>query len=184
MRFSDKQIAGTVILLGSLQFILCMVVSESLYINYSVSKNFISDLGVGKVAWLFNSSIILFGLSVLASAYFFNKAFNYIPGTLLLFITGLGIAGVGIFPENIEPWHFIASFVAFFFGGILAIGAYRFEKPPLNCVSVILGLLSLGALVLFAIGSDLGLGQGGMERIIAYPILLWAIAFGTYLSNS
>ena len=27
----------------------------------------------------------------------------------------------------------------------------------------------------------LGLGKGGMERMIAYPALLWAVGFGGYL---
>jgi len=37
------------------------------------------------------------------------------------------------------------------------------------------------ALVLFASGTFLGLGKGGMERMIAYPALLWAIGFGGHL---
>jgi hypothetical protein len=35
--------------------------------------------------------------------------------------------------------------------------------------------------VLFASGNYFGLGRGGMERLIAYPTLLWSVAFGGYL---
>jgi hypothetical membrane protein len=44
---------------------------------------------------------------------------------------------------------------------------------PFSVISVILGLITLGALVLFMVGMDLGLGVGGMERMIVYPILMW-----------
>jgi hypothetical protein len=36
--------------------------------------------------------------------------------------------------------------------------------------------------VFFASSHYLGLGEGGMERIVAYPQTLWLIFFGTYLS--
>ncbi|MDO8553696.1 MAG: DUF998 domain-containing protein [Candidatus Micrarchaeota archaeon] len=181
MKFGDNQIAGTLFILGSLQFILCMLIAESIYPGYSVSKNFISDLGVGPTAPLFNSSIILFGISLLASSFFINRLFKYLPVTILLLVTSLGVIGVGIFPENIKLWHFIASFIAFFFGATVAIVTYKLEKPPLSYLSVVLGLISLASLVLFVSGIHLGLGIGGIERMIAYPTLLWAIAFGGYL---
>jgi len=47
-----------------------------------------------------------------------------------------------------------------------------------------LGLFSLTALFLLVFTRDygwLGLGAGGMERMIAYPMCLWMIGFGGYL---
>jgi hypothetical protein len=41
--------------------------------------------------------------------------------------------------------------------------------------------MCLGALVFFMAGVDLGLGVGGMERMIVYPILMWGAGFGGYL---
>ena len=54
------------------------------------------------------------------------------------------------------------------------------RKPPLSYFSVFLGIVSLSALVLFASGTYLGLGKGGMERMVAYPALLWVVGFGCY----
>jgi len=54
-------------------------------------------------------------------------------------------------------------------------------KPPLSYISVILGAISLVALVLMVSGNDLGVGIGGMERMIAYPALLWMVGFGGHL---
>jgi hypothetical protein len=59
--------------------------------------------------------------------------------------------------------------------------SYKLQKPPFSYFSVILGVVMLLALVLFASGTFLGLGKGGMERMIAYPALLWAIGFGGHL---
>jgi hypothetical protein len=36
-------------------------------------------------------------------------------------------------------------------------------------------------LALFAGNTFLGLGAGGMERMIFYPAMFWAIGFGAYL---
>ncbi|MFZ0011706.1 MAG: hypothetical protein WAL97_07380 [Halobacteriota archaeon] len=45
---------------------------------------------------------------------------------------------------------------------------------PLSC----LGIIALVAFVLLVTGHWLGIGKGGMERTIAYPIFLWALGFG------
>ncbi len=49
---------------------------------------------------------------------------------------------------------------------------------------MILGAATLTATVLFVTTRDygyLGLGVGGMERMMAYPTLLWIIGLGGYL---
>lgn len=54
-------------------------------------------------------------------------------------------------------------------------------KPPFSNFAVLLGVVSLVALALFGADIDLSLGRGGMERMIAYPELLWAVGLGSYL---
>jgi hypothetical protein len=41
--------------------------------------------------------------------------------------------------------------------------------------------MTLATLGLFESGQYLGLGAGGMERMIAYPALMWGAGFGGYL---
>jgi hypothetical protein len=43
------------------------------------------------------------------------------------------------------------------------------------------GVMTLVATVLYVNGIYLGLGPGGMERMVVYPVLLWSIGFGGYL---
>ena len=181
MELDDTKVAGTLLFLGAVQFLIVLVVAEALYPNYSVSLNYISDLGVGSTALIFNSSVFLLGLLVVAGAYFIRKALksNFLFITLIL--TGIGAMMVGLFPETAGVMHTIASLITFLFGGLAAIVSYRVEKPPFSYLSVVLGALGLVGLVLFASGNYLSLGVGGMERMIAHPVLLWAVGFGGHL---
>lgn len=181
MKYDDRKMAGTLIFIGSVQFLLGLVIAEALYPDYSVSENYISDLGVGTTSLIFNSSVFLLGVITVAGAYFIQRAFNSRLLSVLFALTGLGAMGVGLFPENFGIMHGIASLITFVFGGLSAIMSYRLQKPHLSYLSVLLGALSLVALALFGSSIYLGLGEGGMERMIAYPTLLWAIGFGSYL---
>jgi hypothetical membrane protein len=181
METLSTRIAGTMLFLGGVQFVIVMVIAEAIYPGYSVSRNFISDLGVGPVATLFNFSVSLLGLTAVLGAYFGQRTFRHPILTALFAIAGVGAIGVGVFPETVRPLHLLVSLVAFLFGGLSAIAAYPIERRPLNFLSILMGVLSLVALGLFAAGVYLGLGPGGMERMIAYPILLWLIGFGAQL---
>jgi hypothetical protein len=48
---------------------------------------------------------------------------------------------------------------------------------------MLMGLLTLIAFVLTVSHHNMGLGPGGMERMILYPFALWAVGFGGYLLN-
>jgi len=179
-----RKAAGSLILVGAAQFIVGMFVAEALYNGYSVADNYISDLGVGPSALIFNSSVFMFGLTVVVASYYLWRIFEEKLVVILFFLAGIGVMGVGVFPESVELIHPIVSLISFLFGGLSAIAAYELEKFPLNYISVILGLIALIAFVLFATDNFLGLGKGGMERMIAYPIVLWTIGFGGYLIGS
>ena len=179
-----EKLAGALIFLGATQFVVAMIAAEAIYPGYSVSNNYISDLGVGPAAVIFNTSVFLFGVTVVLSAYLIFRVFRKIPVATLFVLTGVGAIGVGVFPETAPGGiHTVVSFVAFFFGGLSAIFSYTLGKHPLTYCSIALGAFSLVALALFALQQYLGLGHGGMERMIAYPMLLWAIAFGGHLMS-
>jgi len=184
MKYNDQTMAGGLILFGGAQLVFGLLFAETAHPGYSVSANLISDLGVGPAALIFNSSITLLGLTLIISAYFIQRAYEKPIITTLIGLTGLGAMGVGLFPENVPVMHGIAATVAFIFGGITAIAAYKVQKKPLAYFSVVMGLLSLSALILFALRENAGLGPGGMERMIIYPILVWAISFGGYQIGS
>ncbi len=189
---NNAKIAGALFFVGSIQFVIALIIAEAIYPNYSTSANYISDLGVWNQpsAVIFNPSIILFGLLVIASAYFFRKHFKIRGVTVLFALAGAGAMGVGFFPEDtflvngVPVLHAISAVLVFIVGGISAIVSNRVTKSPFRYFSVILGAMALVAAVLFFTTQDLGylgLGVGGMERMMAYPTLLWIISFGGYL---
>jgi hypothetical membrane protein len=104
--------------------------------------------------------------------------------SLLLLLTGIGAMGVGIFNEDLSPLHDIFAATTFIFGGFSAIYSSRLVRFPLSICVILLGGLTLVFSILFAYGIHLGLGPGGTERMIVYPIILWGAAFGGYLMAS
>jgi hypothetical membrane protein len=51
--------SGALFFIAATQFVLCLIIAEALYPGYSVSNNYISDLGVGPSAIVFNASVFL-----------------------------------------------------------------------------------------------------------------------------
>jgi hypothetical membrane protein len=104
-------------------------------------------------------------------------------------MTGIGAAGLGVFNESFGDAHVFVVRMFWVFAAPTAILSYRFQRKPLSYISVILGLVSLIAVILFLsevyittpFDFYLGIGRGGMQRMIQYPILLWLLGFGAYL---
>ncbi len=197
MLYPKGTIEGTLFFIAATQFVLCLIIAEVLYPGYSVSSDYISDLGVGPSAIVFNSSVFLLGLLILAGTYFQRR--NSISKTLniLLLLMAIGAIGVGIFTKDFALAHGAVSSAAFFFAGLSAIASFKVLEKPLSLISIILGAMTLTALALFSLGMFasgsltsiiaydsvfyLGLGPGGMERMIVYPALMWLAAFGGHL---
>ena len=193
----NGRIAGVLFLVASAQFLLGLVVAEALYSGYSVSDNYISDLGVGSSSIVFNSSAFLFGLLSIIGAYFLPRTIDFRGLTVLLVLMAIGAMGVGVFTSAFTTIHGVVSLMAFGFGGLSAIASLKVSKLPLSVISVILGAMTLGALALFAGGlvttgsltsneppaSEffLSIGPGGLERMSAYPALIWLSLFGGHL---
>lgn len=180
--FDDRQWAGMLLFVGIAQFaIIGLTVAESVYPGYSVSTNYISDLGVGPAALIFDPSIIVVGLVVLATAWFLYRAFRDRILSIVVALAGVGAIAVGVFTEDFGVIHPLVSLWTFIFIALSAILATRVVRPPFQYISVILGVLSLIALGLYISKTYAGLGPGGMERMIVWPILVWGLAFGGYL---
>lgn len=191
MTLSNPAKAGTALFAGAVQYSIGLILSEIYYPNYNVSTNTISDLGANcstsgcvinqPSSIIFNSSVALLGLLVLAGAYYLQKAFHWKPATVMIGFAGIGALGVGFFPETTGVWHSLFSLIVFLFAGLSAVVTARFQRRPMSYFSVILGLATLLALVLYVGGNYVGLGAGGLERMVAYPVLLATIAFGGHL---
>jgi hypothetical protein len=73
-------------------------------------------------------------------------------------------------------------------GGIAAILSGRSLRAPARHFAVVLGVVALVSLALgiFAIewGPIAHLGEGGIERWVAYPVVLWMVLFSGALIGS
>jgi hypothetical protein len=71
-------------------------------------------------------------------------------------------------------------------GGLAAIVTAPVTRPPFRYLGVALGTISLASLVSYLLlgdGAPLApLGPGGVERWVAYPIVIWVTGFGGHLA--
>lgn len=193
---------GPLFWLLSLQyFIVQIIVGAAWDAPFSLMTHAISDLGntvCGPYAdryvcspWhdLMNASFILLGVTVTIGSFFITSAFrkNYKSrlGFRCMALAGIGTIFVGAFPENtVSFMHFIGAALPFFCGNLALIifGLYLQLPVAFKWYTLLSGMVGLVAFALFLLNHYLGLGLGGMERIVAYPQTIWLIAFGFYVS--
>ena len=186
--------AGILIFLGTAQFAFFFALAEIYYPGYDVSTNAISDLGatckngacqfVQPSSGIFNSSISLMGLLLVCGSYYLWKGYGSKALAFFVVLSGVATLGVGVFNESFGAIHSLFSLVTFVAIGIQALLVFRVARPPMSYFSMAAGVAALVALALFVSGTYLGLGLGGMERMIVYPVLLGGIAFGGYLLSA
>jgi len=193
MNYDNKKTAGLLIFVAAAAIILAAIVSEAIYSGYSVGQQNMSDLGdwslAGNAAAIFDVAAILAGMLVVVSAYFIQRTYKNRLFSSLIVTIGVCFIGVGIVAENVFlPLHAVLAVITFVGLAAAAFMSYKFEKPPLSYISVILGVVILLAFILWFLGLGagnsgfyLGLGVGGMERLIIYPALLWMFGFGAHL---
>lgn len=165
--------------IGSAQFIVSMLVAERLYPGYSPLRNYISDLGALKAPTylLFNMSVVLLGALGLIAAYLLRREIGKIA-TVFLLIASIGAIGVGIFPEDYGTPHGISALLAFLFGA-LAVASMGVRRGGLyKPFGLAIAAVSLIALALFVPRVNTPLGVGGIERLVAYPVLIFFVAYG------
>ena len=193
IKFDKNRISGYLIFIAGLQWFIGLLAAESWTPDYSNRIDYVSELGIWEMATLYNASIFLLGVLLTIGAYLL-----YIEGkgrlfTILLAITGIGAMGLGIFPGYAQPMHSIATLIAIMAGTLSAITSFQIQKKPMYYISLVLGLTSLLSVIIFfpylglPTGSTetfLGMAKGSMERWAIYPILAWAISFGSYLIGS
>ncbi len=195
---------GASIWLLAVQFFIAQAVVQSAWTTpFSLTQNFISDLGntacapyppgsgmyvcSPRHAWM-NASFIVLGLTILLGGALIRAAFPRgwfrSLGLLLLALAGAGIIAVGLFPENENiALHRLGAAGHFVLGnlGMAVLGMALRQargRQALAVYSIVSGVVGLLATALFITDHYLGLGIGGMERVAAYPLPLWLIVAG------
>jgi len=183
-------LSGSFFLIGGIQWFLGMLAAESWYDGYSSRIDYVSDLGTGPTALIYNLSVFALGFFVICGAFFLYKSSERRLTPILLTVCGIGAMGVGVFPGDVQPMHSIATLLAIMFGAFSAISSYRHQTKPMSIIAIILGSMSFVLSIAFfpylglAPGSTetfMGMAKGSLERWAINPILAWIIGFGGYL---
>ena len=181
---NKQNIAGLLVFVGVFIFSLSIMIDEALRPSFSINSGYISDLGVGPNADLFNYTIILMGAMIVISGAILLYGKIKEPWVFGIILVGIGAMGVGIFPGNVNPtFHSYSALIAFIMSGVTAVLFSIHKGTALRVLSPIAGALILVSVYLFTVGKFYGLGPGGMERLIVYPVLLWALALSGHLMN-
>ncbi len=185
-------LAGSIALMG-------IITAEAFYpsgTGYTTFSNEISDLGATRQpnsvsfepsSTIFNTVMWLSGLMILTATFFQHKHFKKLLFTIPVTLFGLGLFGVGIFPGNIRPYHGMSAMLAFLAGGVSAIAAFKIVEFPYKYIGILLGVISLTTwfMAVFSPSTLMQyIGIGGIERWVAYPLMLWLMGLGGYLMNT
>lgn len=191
-------LVGSVAWLLSFQFFILQAVAASSWQSplYSWRLNAISDLGATSCGMfddrlvcsplhsVMNTSLILLGIGmVVGSVLLYVTLRRSRVAFLLMALAGVGVALVGVFPEDSIFWaHIVGQDLAFVFGNIaLIIFGLTLRFPRwFKWYSIASGLVALVALMLFLSHQRFFLELGGMERVVAYPLIVWLIVTGMY----
>jgi hypothetical membrane protein len=197
--FGDRHpLLGPLLYVSSIQYFLVQfLVSLRWSPAYSLSRDTISDLGntacgrfngrpvCSPLHSLMNLSFVALGVTMIVGSVLLQHALRKTRGSTIAFasmaIGGLGVVMVGIFPENsISALHGIGSSLPFLIGNAGVVVASCSLRMPLwlRVYSLATGAVALAFLAMYASNRFLGLGEGGMERVVAYPQTTWLIVFG------
>jgi len=200
-----KDVAGALLLIAGIVAIMGIITAEATYPGYSTAKNDISDLGATRppnsiikqpAATIFSATLVAAGLLLIGGAVCTYRAYGQSrsSGLLALFLGlfGVGAIGAALFNGSTDASlvaHTLFALLTFLAGAVAAIVAFVVVLTPFRYISVVLGVIAFVGLVLVIIFGDANpvfsaIGNGGAERWIAYPSILWVIGFGGYLMGA
>jgi hypothetical membrane protein len=194
---SDRRLAGILFTLGASLCLLLTTAAESIYPNFSLQTNAISDLAaIGTSTTVIEETAIL-TLSIcwmLGAFYLFRNTGK--KGLMILnLVPGMGFFLAGASPENFNVVIHSIGTIGFPLGAIVAIMSYRIIRSFFRYLAFALGTLSMVSTIIIFVGwrvvcgtcgyqaglSQAVLGLGGWESMIIYPLLIWLIGYGSYL---
>jgi len=196
LRNNTIKIGGLLYVVAVFQFFVFELVAETLYPGYSVASNYVSDLGATCVnppsnlscvvhqptAAIFDATVSLMGLLLLAGACFVYHGTRKKPYLITSAVADLAILLIGVFPENTGSAHAVVSEVSFVFTGISLVLAWTIVKGRI--ISYL--MVAFGAMTLFFTLTDVparDVGVGGQERLLVLSALVGLLTLGGYLTG-
>ena len=170
--------------------------------KYSFLNHYISELGeigVSRLAWLFNLALILSGICIVIAFVCLGLVLPGIwakAGLVLGVVTGVALSMVGVFPMNKMEYHGKAA-IAYFRGGLMMVLFFSFamilQRGENPVVPRALGLVGMIPVLAFGVflwlmwsvrkESRLALDTTDFERpkVWKFAVSEWAIYFSFVL---
>jgi len=190
----NKRTVGALCWLSSAQFFIAQIWAALAWTTpFSLTQHFISDLGSTRCGVfssetnlyvcsprhaLMNASFIVLGMTIFAGGVLTHELRR--PGIArqlaraFMVLAGMGGVLVGCFPENENLFlHSLGAATYFLFAnlGLVMLGwSASGSVSRIKAVTLTLGLIGIAATALFFSGHYLGLGVGGTERLLVYPL--------------
>jgi hypothetical membrane protein len=210
----DWQIlGGGALIIGPIEFAVATLVEGALIPGYGLITHRVSDLGAPpntaphfapgtSLWWVFSASLILMSLLVFVGVaglkpLLWERRLGKVV-LVLIGIVALGAIGVAVWNEvDALELHSISALTAFGIGW-LAMVLFGLDvrndprwRPGWSLLSILGGIVSLAALVLYVVPTFVGRANvpawvasiypGGSERAILVPLIVWLIALGVHL---
>jgi hypothetical membrane protein len=193
-----RSVAGLLLLIAGSTVLLGIVTAEVLYpADYNAHRNTVSDLGAMRPenivrqpsAAIFNTTMIVAGALIAFAAVLLYRSRAGLLASLPVAGLGIGMIGVGFFPGNtVMAVHQQVSVLTFLSGGVAALTTAQLSSRALRPVHLLLGGVALAFLLGYTFLGGMPvfdqLGEGGVERWIVYPVVLWTVVLGAGLASS
>nr|WP_116453535.1 DUF998 domain-containing protein [Blastococcus litoris] len=182
---------GAIAWLLTLQFFVLEALAQARFEGaYSRVDDTISALGAADSAGrtLMNTSFVVQAALVLAGAVLLRPALVRGAAQVAPALLGAAAAGVllvGVFPTDGDSTLHAIGAVLYLVGGGLGLIALAYAVRPrseaLGTVLALLGVVATAATIFFTTGVTQYLGEGGTERVAAYPLPLGLALAGALL---
>lgn len=194
-----REIVGGFLWFSIVQYFVMMVVVQAAWTTpYSIVMHAISDLGAVNCGvfegrdvcspWHVASNVswTLTGLSIFLGAVLLWRPFARGTigrgGLIVMMVAGMGELLVGLNPQDTSALHIPAALVAILGGqaAMVLLGVSLARRPTWRGVGILgiaFGIVGItSSIVLFIVGLNEYFGL--IERIAAYPILIWLVLAG------
>ena len=173
--------------IGPLITILLIFLDVGISPYFSWYKNSLSSLGIHRYFFIFDSAVIIGGISIFIFALFLYKYLAVKMLSIAFIMAGaVSLFLIGIFDENFGNIHLAIAVIYFIFTpiGIILFSLYRI-KPFLSYYGYISGILSLG-IIIFGIFVmfryiNIRIGLSVTEMLEAILLSSWSSLVGIYL---
>ncbi len=181
MKAPSRIIGASFGILAVLSFVVLYSIAAFSDPEYVFGEDYLSDLGVGRAAWAFNSALILSGAFLIAFTLFgmrpiLGKALSSRACEALLVLCGMFMIAIGVFTEDYGDLHGLFSYALFLTFLVtllaLAISLHRSQALGRMGVAVTDTAFLVGIVLVFF----------GATPLVETVSVLVIIAWGTVMS--